>query len=268
MREYWEEAIKFFTDKGVTRELAITYIIVSIVLVVMAIVALVMRIMVIVKYQEGNHMKTKNGKTGHEVAREALDKAGLSHIKVEKAGWLRAFFIGNCYSITKKTIFLRRGIYDKDSITAVGLALQKVGLAKACEEGEGMTRTRNIMQILSLVGPILFVPVMLIGFVLDYALFHVFGVFSIVGIVVGFILVASGFISTILSLPVEKKGNDYALKIVDQTGILDKEERRVLEKVFKAYIIAYVCEFIVAILRIVQIVLEIVMNAQISSNNN
>ena len=29
MREYWEEAIKFFTDKGVTRGLAITYIIVS-----------------------------------------------------------------------------------------------------------------------------------------------------------------------------------------------------------------------------------------------
>ena len=36
MKQYWEEAIAFFTDKGVTRELAITYIIVSAVLVVMA----------------------------------------------------------------------------------------------------------------------------------------------------------------------------------------------------------------------------------------
>lgn len=81
-----------FSDKGVSRELAITYIIVSAVLVLLALVCLVMRIVVIVKYQDGNHQKTKNGKTSSQVAREALDKAGLAHIKVEKAGWLRAFF--------------------------------------------------------------------------------------------------------------------------------------------------------------------------------
>lgn len=46
--------------------------------------------------------------------------------------------------------------------------------------------------------------------------------------------------------------------------MLTEEETYVVKKVFQAYTIAYVCEFIVAILRIVQLVLEIVMRAQIN----
>ena len=266
MAEKWEELIAFFTEKGVSRGLAITYIIVSAVLIVMALVCIVLRIIVVIKYHDGNAQKTKSGKTSSQVAREALDKAGLKHIRVEKAGWLRAFFIGNCYSITHKTIYLRGSIYNKNSITAVGLALQKVGQAQMCEQGDGLTKTRNIMQILSLVGPIMFVPVVLLGFVLDVVMFHVFGVFSVVGIAVGFLLVFAGLISTLLNLPVEKRANTFALKLIKETGLLDQQEQEVLKKVFDAYIVAYVCEFLLAILRIVQIALEIAMNFQIATD--
>lgn len=264
--EYIEKMIKYFTDQGVSRGVAITYIIVSAVILVMVLVVIVMRIYLMVAYHEGNIQQTKSGKTSSEVAREALDKAGLKHIRVERAGFFRAFFIGNCYSITNKTIYLRKGIYNKDSVTAVALALQKVGLAKLCESGNAMTRTRNIMQILSLIGPMLFVPVVLLGCVIDFVLFSVFGVFSIIGIAVGFVLVFSGLISTLLSLPVEKKANAMALEMINETGVLTKDEVVVVQKVFKAYIVSYVCEFIVAVLRIVQIVLEIVMNVQINNN--
>jgi len=262
----FESWIQYFTDQGVSRGLAITYIFVAGLIVLMAIVALVMWIIVCIKYQKGNKVEVTNKRTSFQVAEEALQKAGLEHIKVKQAGFFRSLFFGNCYSITKKTIFLRRNIADKATVTAVGLALQKVGIAKLCEEGNTMTRTRNVMQILSLFGPVLFIPVVLLGFVLDIVLFHIFGVFSIIGIIVGLILVLSGLISTLLSLPVEKKANDAALKIIDETNILTAEEREIIEDVFKAYIIAYVCDFIIAILRIVQIVLEIAINQQINSN--
>jgi len=263
----FEQAIAYFTEQGVSRGVAITYLIVSALIAIMIIVVLVMRIYLIIAYHDGNTKQTKSGKTSSQVAREALDKAGLKHIQVKKAGFFRAFFIGNCYSITQKTIFLRKGIYDKSTVTAVALALQKVGVAKMCEEGNAITRTRNIMQILSLVGPILFVPVVALGFVLDIVLFHVFGVFSIVGIAVGFVLIFAGLVSTLLTLPVEKKANDMALKTINETGVLTSDEIEITKKVFKAYIVSYVCEFIVAVLRIVQIILEIVMNAQINSKN-
>ena len=265
--EYIEQLISYFTDLGVTRGVAITYIIVSALLVIMAIVAIIMRIIVVIKYFEGNHTKTKNGKTSFEVARELLDKAGLEHIKVKKAGIFRAFFFGNSYSLSQKTIFLRGTIANKDSITAVGIAIQKVGIAKLCETGHKVAKTRNIMQILNIFAPIMFVPIVLIGFIIDFALFNVFGVFSIIGIAVGLFLVATGFIATLLNLPVEKKANNMALELIDETGIFDDEEKRIIKKVFDAYIVAYVCEFIVAILRIIQIVLEIVIKVQISKNN-
>ena len=264
--EFIEQFISYFTDQGVSRGVAITYIAVSALIAIMAIVVIVMRIYLMFAYHDGNTKKTKSGKTSTQVAREALDKAGLKHIQIKKAGFFRAFFIGNCYSITKKTIFLRKGIYDKDSITAVSMALQKVGVAKLCEQGDTKTRTRNIMQILSLVGPVLFVPVVLLGFILDIVLFNVFGMFSIVGIIIGLILVFSGFIATLLNLPVEKHANNIALDIINKTSVLSQDEIVIVKKVFKAYIVSYVCEFIVAVLRTIQIVLEIVMNAQINNN--
>ena len=102
----WEELIKYFTDLGVSRGLAIAYLIVSALLVVMAIVALVMWIKVCITYNVTNSKKTSSGKTSFEVARTALDKSGLQHIQVKKAGFFRALFFGNCYSITQKTIYL------------------------------------------------------------------------------------------------------------------------------------------------------------------
>ena len=162
---------------------------------------------------------------------------------------------------------MRKGIFNKNSITAVAMALQKVGVAKLCEKGDVKTRTRNVLQIVSLIGPILFVPVLLAGFVIDYLLFKVFGVFSILSIVVSFLLVIAGLVATLLNLPVEKKANNMALEMIKETGVLNEEETFVVKKVFKAYIVSYICEFIVAVLRMIQIVLEIVMNAQIKSNS-
>ena len=78
----------------------------------------------------------------------------------------------------------------------------------------------------------------------------------------------AGFIERLLNIPVERKANQMALEMIKETGVLDKEEIVIIEKVFQAYMIAYICEFIVAVLRIVQIVLEIVMNAQISANKS
>lgn len=265
--QYIEQLIAYFTDLGVSRELAIVYLIVSALLVIMIVVAIVMRIIVMVNYLSTNRLKTSTHKTSNEVAREALDKAGLNHIQVKKAGFLRAWFFGNCYSITKKTIFLRKTVYDKDSLTAVGLALQKVGIAKMCEGNSKMAKTRNIMQIVGLFGPFLFIPLVLAGFIIDLLVFEAIGAFSIIGIIVGLVILSSGFIVTLLNIPVEKKGNDMAMQMIKEGNILTEEEQQKVKKVLHTYIIAYVCEFIVTVLRIIQLVLEIVMQAQINKNN-
>ena len=268
MAEYFEKAIAFFTDKGVTRGLAIAYIAVSALLVVMAIIALVMRAIVMYKYFDGNKMQTSGGRTCMDVARQALDEAGLKEVQVKKAGFFRALFFGNSYSLSKKTIFLRGTIAKKSSITAVGVAMQKVGIAKLINSGDKAALTRNRLQVFSLFGPILLIPVILIGAIIDFALFRVFGTFSIVAIALDGLILLAGIIVTLLNLPVEKNGNELALEMIEKGNILTEEEKIVIRKVFDAYMMAYICEFIMAILRIVQLILEIVMNVQIANTNN
>jgi len=268
MNEVWNKAVSYFTDMGVSRGVAITYIIVSALLVVMALVALVMRIIVIINYKDANKRKTSSGKNSCEIAREVLDRAGMKDVKIKKAGFFRWLFIGNSYSISQKTIFLRKNIFEKDSVTAATLALQKVGVAKLHKDGKKSVGIRNVAQILSLIGPILFVPVVLAGFIVDFVFFGVFGMFSVIGIVVGLVFVLSGFVATMLNIPVEKKANGIAMKLIKETGVLNEEEQAAAKKVLDSYIVAYVCEFIVAILRVIQIVLEVVMNVQINNSNS
>ncbi len=268
IKELWEKGIAYFTEQGISEGLAIAYIAVGILIVIMAIVALVMRIMVVVRYMSSNRTECSSGKTSFQVAREALDKCGLSHIKVKKASFLRAWFIGNCYSITKKTVFLRGLIADKCSLTAVGLALQKVGVAKLCESGSKSAKTRNFMQIVGLFGPFLFLPILIAGVAIDYFIFNTFGMFSIIAIVISLVILSSGFVVTLLNIPVEKKANKLALEMIDESGVCTPEEKVKIKKVLDTYIIAYICEFILTVLRIVQLILEIVMNVQKNSNNN
>ena len=265
MAELFEKAIKFFTDKGVSREVAIAYLAVGAALVVLAVVAIVLRIIVMVKYHDGNTRQTESGKSCVEVARQALDQAGLKEVKIAKAGWLRAFFFGNSYSLSKKTIFLRRGIMNKSSITAVGVAMQKVGIAKLINSGNKTAIVRNRSQVFSLFGPILLIPIILLGAILDVVIFRVFGTFSIVAIVISALIMVCGLLETFLNLPVEKKANEMAMQMIKDGNLLTPEEQIIIQKVFDAFIIAYICEFLIAVLRVVQIILEVVMNVQISN---
>ena len=266
MADTIKSLIAYFTDKGIDMWLAIAYIVVSALVIIMAIVALVMWIMVAVRYSKTNKKKLASGKTSFQVAREMLDKCGLQHVQVKKANFLRAWFYGNSYSLTKKTVFLRKNIADKDSVTAVGLALQKVGIAKMCETDDKMAKTRNIFQIVGLFGPFMFVPVILIGVVLDMLIFDAFGAFSVVCIVLGLLILGAGFVVTLLNIPVEKKANDMALEMIDESHLMTEEEREMIKKVFDTYIIAYIMDFIVTVLRIIQLILEILMKTQSSSS--
>ena len=163
---------------------------------------------------------------------------------------------------------MRGSIAGKNSLTAIGVALQKVGIAKLCESGDAKARTRNVLQIVGLFGPILFIPIILIGALLDYLLFSSFGTISFVSIALGLLIIAAGFLTTLLNIPVEKKANKMAMEMLDTCGLFEDEEKAQIKKVLDTYIIAYICDFIVSVLRVVQLVLEIVMSNQISSHNS
>ena len=88
--------------------LTIAYIIVSIMLGIAVVVALIAQVAIIIGYWRGNRKNNSLELTGGEIARKVLDEKGMSDVKVKKCTFLRMIFFGNHYSISKKTVYLRK----------------------------------------------------------------------------------------------------------------------------------------------------------------
>ena len=259
-----KELIGVFTDLGVSETIAVAYLVVSALVVIMALAALVMWIVVAVRYYGTNRKTLNSGVNSFDLAREMLHKAGLYDVEVKRAGFIRAWVYGNYYDMKKKTVFIRGKIADKNTVTAVGLALQKVGVAKLCESGDAKAITRYKLKKLGVFGPLLFIPIILLGAVLDVMVLRSGGsTMSAITLIGGIVLLGAGLVETLLTIPVEKQANAMALEMIDSTGVMDEEERKNIKKVLDTYIIAYVLDFIVTVLRVIQLILEIVMRSQI-----
>lgn len=268
MAELWNQLIAIFTDTGISRGVAIAYIVVCILVIIMAIAAGIMRLVVFFKYHISNRHECSSGRTSYQVAHEALVKAGMGHIQVKKSGFFRALIFGNSYSLRRKTIFLRRSIMDKSSITAVGVALQKVGVAKLCESGNKAAITRNVLQYVGLFGPFLFLPIVVIGYAVDLIVFSQSGTFALGSVIAGLIVLSVGFVITLLNIPVEIKANKAAMEMIDEFDICTPTEKEEIKNVLNAYILMYICDFILNVLRLIMYVLEIVMRMQQSRSSS
>ena len=257
-----EENIETVVSDQFSDALVSAYFAVGAALLIMAVVALVMWILVMVRYTSTNNMTLQSGEDSFNAARKMLNKFGLGDIEVKTAGFFRAWIYGNYYDMKKKTIYLRGNISSKNSITAVGLALQKVGLARLCEDGDAKAVARYKLKKLGIFGPFMFIPLILLGAMIDIFLFDDLGIMSMAGIVSGIIFVIAGFIETLLTIPVEKKANEMAMEMIEESGYMTAEEKAGLKKVFDTYILAYICDFIVAILRMIQLVLRLIIWAE------
>ena len=198
-------------------------------------------------------------------AGQVLEKEGLSHIRVRKAGLLREAVFGNYYNVLTKTIYLRSWlgkIDKKKSVTSVALGVQKAALAKLCEEGDQKTLLRNRLSLIAIFGPLLFLPVLIAGVVLDFVLLDRMGPFSLAGLVLSGLLAVCGLVVTLLNIPVEKQANRLALEMMERFGLASGAELETMRGVYDAYIVAYVAQFLLQMLRMIQWALEIVIKLQ------
>ncbi|MDD3213272.1 MAG: zinc metallopeptidase, partial [Eubacteriales bacterium] len=90
-------------------------------LVVASVIAGIITLALGIKYWRYNRKPVQSGLTGIEAARKLLDESGLENVQVQQAGFLRALIYGNYYSRRAKTVFLRRNIANRNSVTAVGV---------------------------------------------------------------------------------------------------------------------------------------------------
>lgn len=254
---------------GFTLELGleIALIIVGFFIAIVGLVSMVVSVWLAVKYFRFNRKENSAGLTGEETARKVLDSNGLQHIKVKVTGSL---IFGNSYSHFFKKVRLRRFTRHKTSLTALGMGAQKACLAVLDKEGDPDMKKRIRLYPLITFGPFAFIPLVLIGFLLDYFVFNQSGICVYVLGGLGLLFYVYAIVLSIMTLKTEKKAQQKAYEILKRERMATSEELEDLKELFHLYNVQYINDIILACLELLYTVLEIALaiaKSKSSSNN-
>ena len=255
--------IEFFKNVDPALQWAI-FIVVCLILVV-ALVSVVVSIWLSIKYVIYNRTQNQAGINGEQTARKILDKHGLEHIKVSVVGSL---MFGNSYSHFFKKVRLRRWTVKKNSISSMAMGAQKSSLAILDKEGDKDMKTRIILTPFIYFGPLMFVPILLVGLVIDIILFNFSGVVTVIAAVAGLLFYLASFVMSLMVLKTEVKAQKRALEILEKENLATSEERDMMKSLFKLYNIQYVNDIILEFLELLLRILMIFANAQSSSSSS
>ena len=251
------------TLDGVSEGVIIAMSVVIGLLIIASIFAFGISIYLSISYVRYNKKQNSCGKTGEQIARKILDHHELGHIKVSKTG---SIMFGNSYSHYFKKVRLRRLTWQKRSVTSLAMAAQKSALAVLDKENDAEMRTRIRLTPFIFFGPIAFVPMVVIGVLLDVLLSTGFcGIlFTVLGL--GFYLLS--FVMSILVLKTEKKAQKRAYEIMKEEGLATEEELESCKKLFRLYNIEYINDMVIALLELIYRVLQIITYVQNSSSSS
>ena len=251
------------TLDGVSEGVIIAMSVVVGLLIIASIFAFGISIYLSISYVRYNKKQNSCGKTGEQIARKILDHHELGHIKVSKTG---SIMFGNSYSHYFKKVRLRRLTWQKRSVTSLAMAAQKSALAVLDKENDADMRTRVRLTPLIYFGPIAFVPMVVIGVLLDVLLSTGFcGIlFTVLGL--GFYLLS--FVMSILVLKTERKAQKRAYEIMKEEGLATEEELESCKKLFRLYNIEYINDMVIALLELIYRVLQIIAYVQNSSSSS
>jgi Zn-dependent membrane protease YugP len=234
--------------------LEIALIIVGVLIAIVGIVSGIVSIWLVIKYFRFNRMENSLKLTGVQIARKILDDNGLEHIKVKKTGSL---LFGNSYSHYFKKVRLRGFIRHETSVTSIGMGAQKAALAILDKEGDEDMKKRIRLVPFITFGPFAFIPLIVIGSVIDMLILNGNGICTLALAIVGVLLYAYSLVLSVLMLKTEKKAQNRAYEILEKDYHITDEELASLKELFHLYNIQYINDIIVSSLELIYYVLKI-----------
>lgn len=225
------------------------YILMGVILIPGIIFAVYAQSKVYSTYNYYNKIRAKSGITATQAARSVLDGASLEKVKIRTVQ-------GNLtdhYNPQTNEVALSSKIANSTSIAALGIALHEVGHAIQHNKGYTLAKVRSgVVKFSSIVSQFLW-PLVLLGILLNFVY-----VDSIVGQV--FVWAGIGFFGlavlvNLVTLPIEYDASNRALKILEATEYLEKDELPGCKKVLRAAGLTYVAALLVAVLNLLRFVL-------------
>ena len=182
-------------------------------------------------YRKYSAVRTQTGVTGSEAARRMLDEHGLQHVRIEHVQGT----LSDHYDPRNKVLRLSSGVYDANSVAAVGVACHEAGHAYQDAEQYGPLKLRSAMipavNIGSRLGPILF----MVGLILSGMYESGVRVAEI-----GLAIFALTAVFSIVTLPVEFDASKRGKEWLESSALLYNDEILGVEEVLRAAAMTYV----------------------------
>ncbi len=200
-----------------------------------AVVALVAQVRVSFAFKKFSRVRTHRGLTGAEVAQEILADAGIHDVEITRA----QTFLGDHYDPSQKRLCLSPGVYDSESVAAVGIAAHECGHAVQHQHEYAPLKARMAVVPMTMVASKLLPFIVIGGF--WFGLFRYQPILDL-GIVVYTVLT----VFQLITLPVEFDASRRAKLILTQHGVVTREESDGVATVLNAAAWTYVAAFLSA----------------------
>ncbi len=184
-------------------------------------------------YGRYSRIRNRLGIEGVRAAEILLRHNGLYNVNIEGVPG----HLTDHYDPRSKTLRLSAGVARVPSIAALGIVAHEVGHATQDAENYFPLKLRAglvpVVNLGSWLGPILFV----LGWLLN--------AFDLAAL--GLILFSLGAVFALVTLPVEFNASNRALKMLQETGLVTREELRGVKSVLSAAALTYVAALAQAI---------------------
>lgn len=206
------------------------------------ILASIAQVMVKTTFSSKSKVLSSRGITGAQAAMRVLSYYGISNVQIERIS-------GNLtdhYDPKTNIIRLSDGVYNSTSIAAIGVACHEAGHAAQHAEGYLPIRIRNSIVPLCNIGSTIGIPLAVIGYFLSFEPL----------VTIGLMLYALIAVFQFATLPVEFNASRRAMRVIDETNLLDDSEQAGARKVLTAAAMTYVASLIVALANLLRFVLR------------
>ncbi len=193
-------------------------------------------------YDKYSTAMSESGITASELAKKLLDQAGIKGVDVVKINGSMT----DCYDPRHKVVKLSSTTYDSSSISALGVCAHEVGHALQDANKSFLFRLRiALVPVVNFLSR-MFIPLVLLGSILSFAVQIEAVGFYITWAAV--IMYGASMIFYLVTLPLEHDASKKALQMLRETGTLNGSELSSANKVLKAAIQTYISALVTSIL--------------------
>jgi len=190
-------------------------------------------------YVKYSKVGASSGVSGAQMAREILNIGGAGHVPVEETPGQ----LSDHYDPRKKVLRLSAGVYEGNSIAALGIAAHEAGHALQHHTGYAPLHLRNGIYPVASFGSALAFPIFLIGFFMSQK-----GPSILMDI--GILLFAGAVLFSVLTLPVEFNASKRAMALLGDRGYLKGQELDGARRVLSAAALTYVASTAMAAMQL------------------